>query len=136
MGIQTTGDRPTYLSREESFMYDREVTFPMEETRNEARIEYTENSIQNLSSRRCEILQISRSSVVLGISTQFRLPPNFYLDVPSARIGMIGCVVKRVHINNVVEARFLRLVAERDLKRIFVYSTHPKHRNLTLDIYG
>ena len=29
-------DRPTYLSREESFMYDREANFPMVETRNEA----------------------------------------------------------------------------------------------------
>jgi len=68
-------------------------------------------------------------------ATQFRLPQNFYLDIPSARIQMIGCLLKRVHANNVVEARFLRLLTDRDLNRIFVYSTHPNHRNRTLDIY-
>ena len=67
--------------------------------------------------------------------TQFKLPQNFYLDIPSARIGMIGCIVKRVHANNIIEARFLRLMSERDLNRIFVYSTHPNHRNRVLDIY-
>jgi hypothetical protein len=126
-------DRPTYLSREESFMYDREANFPMEETRNEARIEYTENGMLNLSSRRCELLQVSKSSAVIGIATQFKLPQNFYLDIPSARIG---CIVKRIHANNLLEARFLRLMSERDLNRIFVYSTHPNHRNRVLDIYG
>lgn len=129
-------DRPTYLSKEESFMYDREANFPMEDTMNDARIEYTENGMTNLSSRRCQIIKISKSSAVLTMPTQFKLPQNFYLDVPSARIGMIGCLVKRVHANNVVEARFLRLMSDRDLNRIFVYSTHPNHRNRVLDIYG
>ena len=129
-------DRPTYLSREESFMYDREANFPMEDTCNEARIEYTENGMLNLSSRRCQLLKISKSSAILAMPTQFKLPQNFYLDIPSARISMIGCLLKRVHPNNVVEARFLRLMTERDLNRIFVYSTHPNHRNRTLDIYS
>ena len=129
-------DRPTYLSREESFMYDREANFPMEDTCNEARIEYTENGMLNLSSRRCQLLKISKSSAILAMPTQFKLPQNFYLDIPSARISMIGCLLKRVHANNVVEARFLRLMTERDLNRIFVYSTHPNHRNRTLDIYS
>ncbi|WP_082478235.1 MULTISPECIES: hypothetical protein [unclassified Rhizobium] len=129
-------DRPTYLSREESFMYDREAYFPLEETHNEARIEYTENGMLNLTSRRCELLQISKSSAVIGITTQFRLPQNFYLDITGARIGMIGCLVRRVHANNILEARFLRLISDRDLNKIFVYSTHPNHRGRVLDIYN
>ncbi|WP_275788948.1 hypothetical protein [Pararhizobium gei] len=128
-------DRPTYLSREESFMYDRETLFPMEETRNEARIEYTEKGMLNLSSRRCQILQISKSRALIGILTQFKLPQTFYLDIPGARIGMIGCIVRRVYPNDTMEARFLRLVPDADLNRIFVYSTHPNHRNRVLDIY-
>ncbi|SDN74271.1 hypothetical protein SAMN05216328_13543 [Ensifer sp. YR511] len=88
-----------------------------------------------LSARRCEILKLSKSGAVLGIATQFRLPQNFYLDIPSARIQMVGCLLKRVHANNVVEARFLRLLTDRDLNRIFVYSTHSNHRNRKLEIY-
>ncbi|AFL48947.1 hypothetical protein ABIE78_005288 [Sinorhizobium fredii] len=124
-----------FLNKEESFMYDREANFPMEDTRNDARIEFTERGMQNLSSRRCEIIKLSKSSAVIGIVTKFQLPQNFYLDIPSARIPLIGCLLKRIHANNLVEARFLRLLSDRDLNRIFVYSTHPHHRNRTLDIY-
>ncbi|QGJ73190.1 hypothetical protein CN138_05080 [Sinorhizobium meliloti] len=124
-----------FLNKEESFMYDREANFPMEDTRNEARIEFTEKGMQHLSSRRCEIIKLSRSSALIGILTQFQLPQNFYLDIPSARIPLIGCLLRRVHANNIIEARFLRLLSERDLNRIFVYSTNPNHRNRTLDIY-
>lgn len=124
-----------FLNREESFMYDREASYPLEDTRNEARIEFTEKGMQHLSSRRCEIIKISKSSALIGILTQFQLPQNFYLDIPSARIPLIGCLLKRVHANNIIEARFLRLLDDRDLNRIFVYSTHPNHRNRTLDIY-
>jgi hypothetical protein len=106
-----------FLNREESFMYDREANFPMEDTRNEARIEFTERGLQHLSSRRCEIIKLSKSSAVISIP-------------------LIGCLLKRVYANNVIEARFLRLLSDRDLNRIFVYSTHPSHRNRTLDIYG
>ena len=49
---------------------------------------------------------------------------------------MIGCLALRVHANDTVEARFLRLLAEKDMNRIFVYSTHPNHRDRILDIYG
>ncbi|WP_412556111.1 hypothetical protein [Sinorhizobium meliloti] len=94
-----------------------------------------EKGMQHLSSRRCEIIKLSRSSALIGILTQFQLPQNFYLDIPSARIPLIGCLLRRVHANNIIEARFLRLLSERDLDRIFVYSTHPNHRNRTLDIY-
>jgi hypothetical protein len=125
-----------FLNKEESFMYDREANFPMEDTRNEARIEFTERGLQHLSSRRCEIIKLSKSSAVISILTKFHLPQNFYLDIPSARIPLIGCLLKRVYANNVIEARFLRLLSDRDLNRIFVYSTHPNHRNRTLDIYG
>lgn len=129
--------RSNYLNKEESFMYDREKTFPMEDTCNEARIEFTETGgIVNLASRRCQIIRLSRSGAILKISTRFNLPKNFYLDVVSARVPMIGCLALRVNANDTVEARFLRLLPEKDMNRIFVYSTHPNHRNRTLDIYS
>jgi len=37
-----------YLQREESFMYDREARFPMEDTLNAARIEYTEKGVMHI----------------------------------------------------------------------------------------
>ncbi|HUH49931.1 MAG TPA: hypothetical protein VLZ56_08780 [Mycoplana sp.] len=129
--------RPIYLNKEESFMYDRKKAFPMEDTFNEARIEFTENGgMVNLASRRCQIIKLSRSGALLKISTRFKLPKNFYLDIISARVPMIGCLALRVHANDTVEARFLRLLAEKDMNRIFVYSMHPNHRDRTLDIYG
>ncbi|MFK0278662.1 hypothetical protein ACIQUG_33720 [Ensifer sp. NPDC090286] len=124
-----------FLNKEESFMYDRETNFPLEDTRNEARIEYTEKGMTQLSSRRCEIIKLSKSGAVISILTKYQMPQNFYLDIPSARIQMIGCLTRRVHANNIIEARFLRMLTDRDLNRIFVYSTHPNHRNRTLDIY-
>lgn len=137
MSIQMIAPRGTYLNKEESFMYDREKTFPMEETCNEARIEFTENGgIVNLASRRCQIIKLSRSGAVIAISTKFQLPQNFYLDVVSTRTPMIGCLTQRVYTNDIVEARFLRLLSDKDLQRIFVYSTHRNHQNRTLDIYS
>lgn len=133
-----TGATPVlqhFLNKEESFMYDRETSFPMEDTRNDARIEYTEKGMTHLSSRRCEIVKLSKSGAVISILTKYHLPQNFYLDIPSARIRMVGCLLKRVYANNLIEARFLRVLTDRDLNRIFVYSTHPNHRNRTLDIY-
>ncbi|MBD9524978.1 MULTISPECIES: hypothetical protein [Ensifer] len=124
-----------FLNKQESFMYDRETNFPMEDTRNDARIEYTEKGMTQLSSRRCEIIKLSKSGALISILTQYTLPQNFYLDIPSARIQMVGCLTKRVHANNIIEAQFLRMLTDRDLNRIFVYSTHPNHRNRTLDIY-
>ena len=97
---------------------------------------FSVGGIVNLASRRCQIIKLSRSGAVLQISTKFKLPKNFYLDIVSARIPMIGCLALRVHANDTVEARFLRLLAEKDMNRIFVYSTHPNHRDRTLDIYS
>ena len=137
MGIQVPAPRNSYLNKEESFMYDREKSFPLEDTCNEARIEFTETGgIMNLVSRRCQIIKLSKSGAVIAISTKFKLPQNFYLDIQSARIPMIGCLVQRVHANDLLEARFLRMLSDKDLQRIFVYSTHRNHQNRTLDIYG
>ena len=137
MSIYGQGQRGSYLNKEESFMYDREKSFPMEDTCNEARIEFTESGgLVNLVSRRGIITKLSRSGAVITMTTKFQLPRNFYLDIVSARIPMIGCLAQRVHANDIVEARFLRLLAEKDMNRVFVYSTHPNHRNRTLDIYG
>ncbi len=126
--------RTHYLHREESFMYDRETRFVMEETLNHARIEYTEKGVMHMASRRCMVLAISASTAILGIVTQFTIPEQFCLDVPEARIDRIGCVLKRVNVNNTIEARFLRLLSERDMDRIFVYSHHPAHRDRLLDL--
>ncbi|MDI6834162.1 hypothetical protein [Ciceribacter thiooxidans] len=123
-----------YLQREESFMYDREGRFRMEDTRNAARIEYTEKGVMHMAARRCDVIRISRSSAILGLLTQYTLPQQFYLDIPDARISKIGCVLMKVFVNNTIEVRFLRLLSEKELDRIFVFSTHPAHRDKVLDI--
>ncbi|WP_119257729.1 hypothetical protein [Shinella zoogloeoides] len=137
MSIYGQGQRGSYLNKEESFMYDREKSFPMEDTCNEARIEFTESGgLVNLVSRRGIIIKLSRSGAVITMTTKFQLPRNFYLDIVSARIPMIGCLTQRIYTNDVVEARFLRLLSDKDLQRIFVYSTHRNHQGRTLDIYS
>lgn len=117
-------------------MYDREARYKMEDTMNAARIEYTEKGVMHLASRRCDILRISMSGAILGILTQFNLPKQFYLDIPDARISKVGCLLMKTNSNNTIEVRFLRLVTERELNKIFVYSTHPSHRDRVLDIRG
>lgn len=137
MRFQDQGPRGSYLNKEESFMYDREKSFPMEDTCNEARIEFTESGgLVNLVSRRGVIVKLSRSGAVITMTTKFQLPRNFYLDIVSARLPMIGCLTQRVYPNDVVEARFLRMLSDKDLQRIFVYSTHRNHQGRTLDIYS
>ncbi|GAB5462929.1 hypothetical protein [Hoeflea alexandrii] len=123
-----------YLQREESFMYDREVRYKMEETMNEARIEYTEKGVMHMASRRCQLIGISPASAVLGILTQFKLPQEFNLDVPEAKISSIGCVLTRTYTNNTVEVRFLRLLNDKELHRIYVFSAHPNHRDHVMDV--
>ncbi|MBL0375258.1 hypothetical protein JJB09_24900 [Rhizobium sp. KVB221] len=134
MESQTPIGKRSYLSKEESFMYDREKRFPMEETMNAARIEFAEKGVTNLAARRCDLIQVSKSSALIAINIQFSLPRQFYLDVPDARIARIGCVLMKTFANNTAEVRFLSLLNDKDLDKIFVYSTHPKHRNRVLDI--
>jgi hypothetical protein len=125
-----------FLNKEESFMYDREVRFRMEDTMNAARIEFTEKGVMHMASRRCDIIRISQSSAILAILTQYNLPKQFYLDIPDARILKVGCMLMKVFANNTVEVRFLRIMTEKELNKIFVYSTHPAHRDRVLDIRG
>lgn len=132
--MATLSGGTNYLQREESFMYDREARFRMEDTRNAARIEYTEKGVMNMAARRCDVIRISRSSAILALLTQYTLPQQFYLDIPDARISKIGCVLMKVFANNTIEVRFLRLLSEKELDRIFVFSTHPAHRDKVLDI--
>jgi len=101
---------------------------------NAARIEYTEKGVMHLASRRCDIVKISMSGAILAILTQYNLPKQFYLDIPDARINKVGCVLMKVFPNNTVEVRFLSLLSEKEMNKIFVYSTHPAHRNHVLDI--
>ena len=123
-----------FLNKEESFMYDREARFKMHDTMNAARIEYTENGVMNMAQRRCDVLQISETEAVLGIITQFHLPKQFYLDIPDARINKVGCLLMRINMNNTIDVRFLRLLTDKELNRIFVFSTHPRHRDHKMDI--
>ncbi|MGA1800714.1 hypothetical protein [Rhizobium sp. HT1-10] len=125
-----------FLNKEESFMYDREGRYKMQDTMNAARIEYTEKGVMNLASRRCDIVKISMSGAILAILTQYNLPKQFYLDIPDARIKKVGCVLMKVFPNNTIEVRFLSLLTEKEMNKIFVYSTHPAHRNHVLDIRG
>lgn len=123
-----------YLQREESFMYDREARFAMEDTMNAARIEYTEKGVMHMAARRCDVIKISMSGAVLGLLTQYNLPQQFYLDLPDARITKVGCLLMKVFANNTAEVRFLRLLTKKELDRIFVFSTHPAHRDRVLDV--
>ena len=123
-----------FLNREESFMYDREGRFQMEDTLNAARIEYQERVVTHLASRRCDLVRISPAGAVLSLLTQFHVPKQFYLDIPDARIAKIGCVLMKTFTNNTVEARFLKLLTKKEMDRIFVFSTHPAHRDRVLDV--
>lgn len=123
-----------YLQREESFMYDREARFAMEDTMNAARIEYTEKGVMHMAARRCDVIKISMSGAVLGLLTQYNLPQQFYLDLPDARIAKVGCLLMKAFANNTAEVRFLRLLTKKELDRIFVFSTHPAHRDRVLDV--
>jgi hypothetical protein len=130
----TTSGKNHFLNKEESFMYDREQRFKMEDTMNAARLEYTENGVMNMAQRRCDVVKISQSSAVLALMTQYSLPKQFYLDIPDARISKVGCVLMRINANNTIDVRFLRLLLPKELNRIFVFSTHPNHRDRTLDV--
>lgn len=132
--MQPKSSGTNYFQREESFMYDREVRFPFEETMNAARIEYTEKGVMNMAARRCDMIRISRSGAILALMTKYTLPEQFYLDLPDARITKVGCVLTKVFANNTIEVRFLRLLAQKELDRIFVFSTHPAHRDRVLDV--
>nr|WP_183365772.1 hypothetical protein [Gellertiella hungarica] len=126
--------REHFLNKEESFMYDREARYRMEETLNAARIEYQERVVTHLASRRCDLIRISPSGAVLSLLTQFYVPQQFYLDIPDARIAKIGCVLMKTFPNNTIEARFLKLLTKKEMDRIFVFSTHPAHRDRVLDV--
>ena len=126
--------RANYLKREESFMYDREARFPMEDTMNAARIEYTEKGVMHMAARRCDVIRISVSGAVIGLLTQYNLPQQFYLDIPDARITKIGCLLMKVFANNTAEVRFLRLLNQKELDRIFIFSPHPAHKDKVMDV--
>lgn len=136
MDSQAPAFRRSYMSKEESYMYDREGRDPLVDTMNAARIEYTEKAVMHLASRRCDLIKISPSAAVLAINVSFAVPKSFYLDIPDARINRVGCLLMRMHTNNIVEVRFLSRMSDRDLNRIFAFSTHPSHRDVLLDIRG
>jgi hypothetical protein len=129
-----TGAPSHYLKREESFMYDRESRFKMEDTMNAGRIEYTEKHVMHMAGRRCDVIRISMSGAVLALLTQTNLPNEFVLDIPDARIMKIGCVLMRQNANNTIEVRFLRLLTQKELDRVFIFSTHPAHKDRKLDV--
>ena len=134
VSVPASASGKNYLRKEESFMYDRETRYAMEETMNAARIEYTEKGVMHLASRRCDMIRISMSGAVLGLMTKYTVPKQFYLDLPDARITKVGCLLMRTNPNNTVEVRFLHLMTQKELDRIFVYSTHPQHRDRVLNI--
>lgn len=136
MDSQAPAFRRSYMSKEESFMYDREGRLPLVDTMNAARIEYTEKAVMHLASRRCDLIKISPTAAVLVINTSFSVPRSFYLDIPDARINRVGCVLMKMHATNIIEARFLSRMSDRDLNRIFAFSTHPSHRDVLLDVRG
>ncbi|OLP52189.1 hypothetical protein [Allorhizobium taibaishanense] len=132
--MSTAAGRSNYLGREESFMYDRENRFRMEDTMNSGRLEYTEKGMTHMASRRCDIIRISQSGAIIALLTQYNLPKQFYLDIPDARINKVGAVLMKTFPNNTAEIRFLRLLTQKEIDRIFVFSTHPAHRDRVLDV--
>ncbi len=127
-------ERPHYLKKEESFMYDRETRFKLEETMNAGRIEFTEKHVMHMAQRRCDVIAISMSGAVLQVLSQTNLPNEFVLDIPDARIMKIGCVLMRMNANNTIDVRFLRMLTEKELNRIFIFSTHPAHKDKKMDV--
>jgi hypothetical protein len=136
MDSQAPAFRRSYMSKEESQMYDREGRDPLVDTTNAARIEYTEKAVMHLASRRCDLIKISPTAAVLAINVSFAVPKSFYLDIPDARINRVGCLLMKTHTNNIIEVRFLSRMSDRDLNRIFAFSTHPSHRDVLLDVRG
>ena len=136
MDSQAPAFRRSYMSKEESFMYDREGRLPLVDTMNAARIEYTEKAVMHLASRRCDLIKISPTAAVLAINVSFAVPKSFYLDIPDARINRVGCLLMKTHTTNIIEVRFLSRMSDRDLNRIFAFSTHPSHRDVLLDVRG
>ncbi len=72
---------------------------------------------------------------LIGILTQFQLPQNFYLDIPSARIPLIRLPPQagacQQHHRGAIPAASERAEPQPDLRL-----QHPSdHRNRTLDIY-
>jgi hypothetical protein len=123
--MRTAGGGSHFLKKEESFMYDRENRYRMEDTMNAGRLEYTENGMSHMAARRCDVIRISLSGAVVALVTQVNLPKQFYLDIPDARISKVGAVLM---------IRFLRLLTQKELDRIFVFSTHPAHKDRVLDV--
>ncbi|WP_165221197.1 hypothetical protein [Affinirhizobium pseudoryzae] len=115
-------------------MYDRETRFKLEETMNAGRIEFTEKHVMHMGQRRCDVIAISMSGAVLSLLSQSNLPNEFVLDIPDARIMKIGCVLMRMNTNNTIDVRFLRMLTEKELDRIFIFSTHPAHKDRKLDV--
>jgi hypothetical protein len=128
MDVKRTG---SYLSREESFMYDKETKFPLEATNNAARVEYMRNGLTFTESRRCKLSRISRSGAIIEFSVDAALPDAMTLDIPDARIEKIGCVKageRRTTIGEKsvnVTLRFLRMLSEKELASIKQHSLLP-----------
>ena len=73
------------------------------------------------------------SGAILALLTQFSLPKEFHLDSGCADHQIGGMLIK-VFANNTVEVRFLRLLKQKELDKIFVCRTHPAHRDRVPDI--
>ena len=122
--MRTASGGSHFLKKEESFMYDRENRYRMEDTMNAGRLEYTENGMSHMA----------LSGAVVALITHVNLPKQFYLDIPDARINKVGAVLMKSFANNTAEIRFLRLLTQKELDRIFVFSTHPAHKDRVLDV--
>jgi hypothetical protein len=124
----------SYLSREESFMYDKEPKFPLEATNNAARVEYSKNGLTFLESRRCQITRISKAGAIIDFMVDTELPDSVTLDIPDARIEKIGCVKKAEQRNRLgdskvsVTLRFLRVLTDKEMANIKQYSLLPQAR--------
>lgn len=128
MDVKRTG---SYLSREESVMYDKEPKFPLEATNNAARVEYLRNGLTFAESRRCKLSRISRSGAIIEFAVDSVIPDSMTLDIPDARIEKIGCVKQSERCTTIgekrvtVTLRFLRMLSEKELASIKQHSLLP-----------
>lgn len=122
----------TYLTREESFIYDKEPKFPLEATSNAALIGYPTKGLSFVESRRGQVTRISKSGVIIDFMVDAAVPENVTLDIPDARIVKIGCVKVSERRNRLgdsrlsVTLRFLRLLTDREIENIKKHSTLSK----------
>ncbi|MCZ7862798.1 hypothetical protein O9X98_15590 [Agrobacterium salinitolerans] len=114
----------TYLTREESFMYDKEPKFPLEATSNAGTIRYPTKALSGVEGRRGQITRISKAGAIMDFLLDAQIPENVTLDIPDGKIEKIGCLKVGERRNRMgdsklsITLRFLRTLTDKELEGI------------------